>query len=79
MLVIQNLRCYTPRYCNSIADRLAKLAKEWNTRVWTMEAPSCIKDMLGLFLNKFLLFIKIKFKNRTDQFLKIKINSNEIF
>ena len=38
---------YILKCCNSIIDRLAKLAKDWDTTVWTMEASSCIKDMLA--------------------------------
>ena len=38
---------YTTRDCNSIVDKLAKLAKDWEIKVWTVEAPSCIKDILA--------------------------------
>ena len=38
---------YTLRCCNSIVDRLVKLAKDWDTSVWTKEVSSCIKDMLA--------------------------------
>ena len=38
---------YTPRCCNSITDKLAKSAKDWDTRVWISETPFCIKNMLA--------------------------------
>ena len=38
---------YTNGDCNSIADKLAKLAKDWDIKVWIAEAPSCIKDILA--------------------------------
>ena len=38
---------YTPRCCNIVANRIARLAKEGDTRVWTNEASSCIIDILA--------------------------------
>ena len=36
-----------PRCCNMVADRLARLAKDWDTKVWTNEAVSYIKEILA--------------------------------
>ena len=45
-----------------VVDRLARLAKDWDTRVWTNEATSCIKDILAfeacLWINSHFIYKK---------------------
>ena len=36
------------RYCSSVADKLANLARVRDNQIWTSEAPRCILDAFGL-------------------------------
>ena len=39
---------YVPRYCNAVADKVARLAKDWDDHEWINEVPRCIQDVLTL-------------------------------
>ena len=70
-----------PRGCNMVANKLARPAKEWDTRVWTNEAPSCIKDILAheayLWINSYFTLKRKNYGLKSN--LNFKPISTSIF